>query len=50
MECLKVRDITPTVIRVQEKVIKGGGILVIASQLSTKYLRAIHVKEEARLS
>ena len=47
-ERLKAGDITPTVIRVQEKVIKAGDRMVIAGQLSTEYLRATQQREKAR--
>lgn len=42
--------ITPTVRRVQEKVVKATDIMVIAGQLSTEYLKAMRVKEQARAS
>ena len=47
-ERLKAGDITPTAIRVQEKVVKAGDRMVIAGQLSTEYLRATQQREKAR--
>ena len=48
IERLKGGVITPTVIRVQEKVAKASDIMVLAGQLSTEYLRATQAREKAR--
>lgn len=40
--------ITPTVLRVQEKVSKSADRMVLAGQLSTEYLRAMQSREKAR--
>ena len=47
-ERLKAGNITPTVIRVQEKVSKSADRMVLAGQLSTEHLRATQSREKAR--
>jgi len=47
-ERLRAGNITPTVIRVQEKVSKSADRMVLAGQLSTEHLRATQSREKAR--
>ena len=47
-ERLKAGNITPTVIRVQEKVSKSADRMVLIGQLSTEHLRATQSREKAR--
>jgi hypothetical protein len=48
MERLQSGDITPTVLRVQDKVARASDRMVLAGQLSIEYLRAIQAHEQAR--
>ena len=45
---LKEGKITPTVLRVQDKVVKASDRMVTAGQLSTEYLRVTQAREKAR--
>jgi hypothetical protein len=47
-EWLKKGDITPTVLRVQDKVVKASDRMVSTGQLSTEYLLATQAREQAR--
>jgi DDE superfamily endonuclease len=47
-ERLKEGNITPTVLRVQDKVVKAADRMVSAGQLLTEYLRATQAREQAR--
>jgi len=47
-ERLKEGKITPTVLRVQDKVVKASDRMVSAGQLSTEFLRATQAREKAR--
>jgi hypothetical protein len=45
---LKEGKITPTVLRVQDKVVKASDQMVTAGQLSTEYLRATQAREKTQ--
>jgi hypothetical protein len=45
---LKAEDVTPTLIRVQEKVSKSADQMVLSGQLSKEHLIAIQAREKAR--